>query len=66
MEKPWRDWLFSLLIGAVLALLCMAWLGRSDPPNPPETTVAEDQREQRSVGFEFVVRFRVLLPDGAE
>ncbi len=62
MEKPWRDLLFSLLLGAVLALLCMVWLGRSS--SVPATPAAEGEEEQqRSVGFEFVVRFRVLLPD---
>ncbi len=65
MEKPWRDWLFSLLLGAVLALLCMAWLGRSSAA--PETPAEEGEGgQQRSVGFEFVVRFRVLLPDKAQ
>ncbi len=62
MEKPWRDLLFSLLIGAVLALLCMAWLGRGS--NPPEAPAVEgEEGRQRSVGFEFVVHFRVLLPN---
>ncbi len=65
MEKPWRDLLFSLLLGAVLALLCMAWLGRSSAA--PETPAVEGEAgQQRSVGFEFVVRFRVLLPDKAQ
>ncbi len=65
MGKPWRDLLFSLLFGAVLALLCMAWLGRGSAA--PETPAAEgESAQQRSVGFEFVVRFRVLLPDKAQ
>ncbi len=65
MEKPWRDLLFSLLFGAVLALLCMAWLGRG--PTAPEAPAAEGEAGgQRSVGFEFAVRFRVLLPDRAQ
>ncbi len=64
MEKPWRDLLFSLLLGAVLALLCMAWLGRGS--TAPEAPAVEGEGgRQRSVGFEFVVRFRVLLPDRA-
>ncbi len=64
MEKPWRDLLFSLLIGAVLALLCMAWLGRGSAV-PEVPAVEGEEGRQRSVGFEFVVRFRVLLPDRA-
>ncbi len=65
MEKPWRDWLFSLLLGVALALLCMAWLGRgSTAPEAPATE--GESAQQRSVGFEFVVRFRVLLPDKAQ
>ncbi len=65
MEKPWRDLLFSLLVGAVLALLCMAWLGRGSAA--PEAPVVEGtDAQQRSVGLEFVVRFRVLLPGEAK
>ncbi len=65
MEKPWRDLLFSLLVGAVLALLCMAWLGRSSTA-PAAPAVEGEAGQQRSVGVEFVVRFRVLLPDKVE
>ncbi len=65
MEKPWRDLLFSLFLGAVLALLCMAWLGKgSGVPEAP--AVEGESARQRSVGFEFVVRFRVLLPGEAK
>lgn len=66
---PWRGWLFSLLLGMALAFVCLTWLNRraASPPMPdlegPETTA---QSQQDSVGFEFSLRFRILLPQGKE
>lgn len=62
--EPWRDWLLSALLGVGLALLCILWLnGRRAPAAPAP---AEEQTEERSLGFEFTLRFRILLPKGRE
>lgn len=64
---PWRGLLASLLLGAALAALVMVWLGnRASPAIAPAYDAADAETAgQRSVGFELVLRFRVLLPDRA-
>lgn len=67
-DRPelWRDWLWSALLGVGLALALIFWLGRAHRPEVPERelgSAAQEQRDtDRSLGFEFTVRFRVLLP----
>lgn len=67
-DDRWVDWLLSVLLGMGLALLCILWLGgrsarntpAAAPENPPSVTAAE---AGRSLGFEFTLRFRILLPE---
>lgn len=66
-DDRWIDWLFSVLLGVGLALLCILWLGGRSarnapaaPENPSSVTAAETGR---SLGFEFTLRFRILLPE---
>ena len=64
-----RDWLWSALLGVGLALACIIWLnGRSSSalPAAPPTAPAVDQSGERSLGFEFTLRVRILLPKGRE
>ena len=67
-NDPWRGWLASLLLGMILAVLCLGWLNRHDPPAymPGQETVDAQAARQRSVGFEFSLGFRILLPGKAE
>lgn len=67
--EPWRDWLLSALLGVGLALLCIVFLnGRTPNALPAATSAAPaaDQDGGRSLGFEFTLRFRILLPKGKE
>lgn len=66
--RPWQEWLWSALLGVGLALALIFWLGRARTPEREAwaPSAPQEEREQRSVGFEFTVRFRVLLPDRAE
>lgn len=57
-------WLASLVFGVVIAMVCMAWLGRATQSVPEPSTDAV-QAHQRSLGFEFTLRFRILLPEKA-
>lgn len=57
-------WLVSLVFGVVIAMVCMAWLGRTAPGAQSPATDAV-QTHQRSLGFEFTLRFRILLPEKA-
>lgn len=64
-DDRWTDWLLSVLLGVGLALLCILWLGgraaRNAPAAPDPATVT--QEAGRSLGFEFTLRFRILLPE---
>lgn len=67
-DRPelWWDWLWSALLGIGLALALIFFLGRAHRPEVPEQEPGSAAQEQgdadRSLGFEFTVRFRVLLP----
>ncbi len=64
-DRPWRGCLLGVLAGLVLALLCLTWLERRSGPAPAEFPVGTAGQEgQNSVGVEFSLRFRVLLPQG--
>lgn len=58
---PWRDWFFSLLIGVGLALTCIVLVSRGQAP--AGSVSAESVKPQRSVGLEFHISFRILLPE---
>lgn len=64
-DDRWTDWLLSVLLGVGLALLCILWLGGRAAPNAPATPApgAVSQETGRSLGFEFTLRFRILLPE---
>lgn len=62
--EPWMGWLASLVFGVVIAMVCMAWLGRATQSARSPSTDAV-QAQQRSLGFEFTLRFRILLPEKA-
>ena len=64
-----RDWLWSALLGVGLALVCIFWLNGRRPGVLPAASPAvqtADQSGERSLGFEFTLRFRILLPKGKE
>ena len=65
---PWRGWFFSVLLGLFLAMLCLNWLNRRATPVylPSQEAVDAHAANQRSVGFEFSLGFRILLPGKAE
>ena len=67
-NDPWRGWLASLLLGMVLAALCLGWLNRRTTPVyvPSQAAVDAQAANQRSVGFELSLGFRILLPGKAE
>ncbi len=56
-------WLASLVFGVVIAMVCMAWLGRAAQSAPEPSADGVQAHQQRSLGFEFTLRFRILLPD---
>lgn len=63
--EPWREWLWSALLGAALAGACILWLefrgrARAVPPSPTAGPTAEAR--ERSVGFEVNFGFRIILP----
>lgn len=64
-QGSWRDWLWSALLGVGLALLCIIWLSGRTPETVPAAAPVSSAAEwdgERSLGFEFTVRFRILLP----
>lgn len=61
----WREWLWSALLGIGLALVLILWLGSARTPKGREEEPVSTQ-EERSLGFEFTVRFRILLPKGKD
>ena len=65
---PGRGWFFPVLLGLFLAVLCLNWLNRRTAPVyvPSQETVDAQVTNQRSVGFEFSLGFRILLPGKAE
>ncbi len=56
---PGGEWLPGVLVGIALTVLCILWLRGRVGPERPEA----GSEEQRGVGVEITLRFRVLLPE---
>lgn len=62
-ERPWGGWLVMALLGAALAFFCITRLKTAPLRGQQSAPDASAPAGQRSVGFELVFRFNILLPD---